>query len=225
MMFEGFQEQDFTIFLEPDEPTRVAYIRDQLHPRLRVLGEEVSEPLSARVGMQLRCQLRSGRWHKNPWATWVSLVSEEEKVRGDPKRPRLAIFLDHQEAMVGFSQSIWQPEWEQLVDGFPPLANLIDDTARDGGLEIVIAHWIKDEAGTSTWQGEKWRRETTRYVGGKKAIAAARRLGQDFFLLGRTYAWPQRKSLLCSPAFCGEALAVLEACWPLYHLVFLQASR
>lgn len=222
MAFEGFREEDFAIFLEPDEAVRVDYIRDALHPRLRVLGAEMAESLGRAVDMKLRSQLRSGRWHKNPWATWISLVSVEEKVRGDPKRPRLTVFLDHQEVMVGFSQSVWQADWTRLVDQFPPLASLIDDTAQDGGLEIAIAHWVQDEAGTSRWAGETWRRETKRYTTGKQALKDATRLGQDFFLLGRTYPWPKRKSLLVSPDFSKEALAVLEASWPLYHLAFLQ---
>lgn len=222
MPFEGFREQDFTIFLEPDEAIRVDYIRDSLHPRLRGLGAELAESLSGLVDMRLRSQLRSGRWHKNPWATWVSLVSVEEKVRGDPKRPRLTVFLDYQEVMVGSCQSIWQPDWARLADEFPPLVELIDDTARDGGLDIAIAHWVQDEAGASRWAGETWRRETKHYATGKQALKDATRLGQDFFLLGRTYAWPKRKFLLVSPDFSKEALAVLEASWPLYHLAFLQ---
>ena len=224
MSFEGFQERDFSIFLEPDEDARVDYIRDHLHPRLRNLGQELSRALSEAVGMPIRSQLRSGRWHKTPWATWVSLVSTDETVRSDPKRPRLTVFLDHLEAMVGFSQSIWQPRWARLVDEFTPLADLIDDTAREGDLEILIAHWTESEKGTSRWQGSSWERDTIRYRSGKKALRAAARLGQDFFLLGRTYPWPQHKSLLSSPDFETEALEVLEAAWPLYHLAFIQGQ-
>jgi uncharacterized protein YktB (UPF0637 family) len=216
-MFKGFREKDFAIFLEPEQAARVDYIRDHLHPRLRDLGTELAGHLSRSVDVALRCQIRSGHWHKNPWATWISIISVEEKIRSDPKRPRLGVFLDHREALVGYLQSIWQPRWKELVEGFPPLAELTDDTAREGKLQIAIGHWIRPKE-----EGAEWERETIRYRTAKAALKAASRLGQDFFLLGRTYPWPDRKDLLCSSAFTAEARSVLEAAWPLYHLAFLQ---
>ena len=74
MASQGFDPEDFLYFLDSDKVEKVRYIRDELHPRLREFGRDLAAGLDRRLGVTLRPQLRSGRWYKNPWGTWVSLA-------------------------------------------------------------------------------------------------------------------------------------------------------
>ncbi len=208
-----FEPDDFLIFLDPDEAARVAYVRDELHPRLRRLGERLRDALSDRTGATLRCQLRSGRWHKTPWGTWVSVVSAQERRRSDPKRPRLMVFGDEREAQVGFAINIWSTAWEIVTKDPEGFAEAADVAARDGELEILIAHW------------ESGDREILRYDSAREAVQAAEDLGQDWLLVGRAYPWPEQAELICSPEFFDEALRVLEGAWPVYQWAFFGAAE
>ena len=183
------------------------YIRDRLHPRLRALGQELAARLESRTGVELRCQLRSGRWHRNPWATWVSVVAAAETERSDPNRPRLSVFMDGDEVIAGYCQSIWRKRWREVVRR-KGLAEVIDEVAKKGRLKIGIAHW------------EEGVRRTIQYRSGKRALEAAAELGQDFFVVGRTYLWPDKEPLVCSARFLEEVDAVFAAAWPVYHLAF-----
>jgi len=213
MSTSTFEPDDFLIFLDPDEPARVEYIRDELHPRLRELGERLRDALGERVDTELRCQLRSGRWHKTPWGTWVSIVSRQERGRSDPKRPRLVVFIDEREAQAGFALNIWSPAWEIVTKDAEAFASVVDAAAHKGGLEIAIAHWARGD------------RETLHYDSADAAVEAAEELGQDWLLVGATYPWPDRADLLCSPQFFDEALRVLDSGWPVYQWAFLGASE
>jgi hypothetical protein len=208
-----FEPDDFLIFLDEDQGARVEYMRDELHPRLHDLGERLRDALSERAGADLRCQLRSGRWHKKPWATWVSLVSSRELRRSDPKRPRLMVFVDEREAQAGFALNIWSSAWEIVTKDADGFAEVADAAAQGGDLEIAIAHWA---------QGE---RETLQYANAAAAVAAADQLGQDWLLVGATYPWPECAELLCSPDFFDEALCALESAWPVYEWAFFGVSE
>ncbi len=208
MPFNGFDPEDFQAFVDRSLSARVEYIRDVLHPRMRSLGEGLAKRLTEKTGVDLRCQLRSGRWHRNPWATWVSVISPTEPERSDPSRPRLSVFLDPEEVIAGFCQSIWRPRWNSVTQRAAELAEVIDATVKRGRLSVAIAHW--DDKG----------RTTTKFRSAARALAAAHELGQDFFIVGRNYLWPDAEALLCSPQFFEEAAQVFEAAWPVYHFAF-----
>jgi len=208
MDFRGFDPEDFQAFVDRSLSARVEYIRDVLHPRMRSLGEALAKRLEEKTGVELRWQLRSGRWHRNPWATWVSVISPTEPERSDPSRPRLSVFLDPEEVIAGFCQSIWRPRWKKVARRASKFGEVISSAAKQGKLEVGIAHW--DEEG----------RTTLKYPNAKRALAAASELGQDFFIVGRNYLWPDAQRLLCSAKFLDEAAEVFEAAWPVYHFAF-----
>ncbi|MGD8240849.1 MAG: hypothetical protein PVH68_20025, partial [Armatimonadota bacterium] len=193
-----FEPDDFLIFLDRDDAARVEYMRDELHPRLRDLGERLRDALGERAGAELRCQLRSGRWHRATWGTWVSVVSSQERRRSDPKRPRLMVFVDEREAQAGFAVNIWSSAWETVTKNVAGFAAAADAAAQGGDLAIAIAHWGKGE------------RQTAQYDRARDAVKAAGALRQDWLLVGATYPWPERAHLLCSPEFFDEALRVLD---------------
>ncbi|MFQ5810590.1 MAG: hypothetical protein ACE5JM_13320 [Armatimonadota bacterium] len=207
-----FEPDDFLVFLDPDDSARLQYMRDELHPRLRDLGERLRDALGERAGTELRCQLRSGRWHKATWGTWVSVVSPQERRRSDPKRPRLMVFIDEREAQAGFAVNIWSSAWEIVTKDIAGFAEAADAAAQGGDLEIAVAHWD---------QGD---RQTLQYDGARAAVAAAEDLGQDWLLVGATYPWPERADLLCSPEFFDDALRVLDGAWPVYQWAFFGES-
>jgi hypothetical protein len=208
MDFTGFDPEDFQAFVDRSLSARVEYIRDVLHPRMRALGEALARRLAEKTGVELRCQLRSGRWHRNPWATWVSVITPTEPERSDPSRPRLSVFLDPEEVIAGFCQTLWRPRWKKVARRASQLANVISSAGKQGKLDIAIAHW-GDEG-----------RTTLKYRTAGRALAAAAELGQDFFIVGRNYLWPDTQRLLCSRRFLDEAAAVFEAAWPVYHFAF-----
>lgn len=218
MEFAGFKPDDFHTFIFDPPVLKVAYIRDSLHPRLRVLGESLARELTASVGAELRCQLRSGRWHKTPWATWVSIISVQETVRSDPHRPRLSVFIDQHEVIIGFCHNVWPDTWQKTLKAAPGLAQAMDNAAQRGKIKVGLAYWAEgDKKGA-------WERQTDFFSRARDAFAAAKRIGHDFIFVGRAYPWPKEEKRLCSPAIAQESLRVLKAAWPAYHCAFFQAK-
>lgn len=206
--FTGFKLEDFLIFEEPNLSLRVEYIKSSLHPRLKKLGEIIQDRLSMDTGLPLSCQLRSGRWFRLPYWTCVSIIAQEEVHRTDPRRPRLSIYLDRKEAMVGFCQTLWKPEWKKVAEDLDSFANVINSTISSNKAQIAVAHWTDND------------RETLIFPDALHGLSEANRLGQDFFFVGRTYPWPAQKSILCSSDFLDEADFVLKLVWPIYYYAF-----
>jgi len=213
MSFQGFQPEDFLYFLDSDLEARVNYLKDELHPRLRDFGWELAGELGKRLSIELRAQLRSGRWFRHPWATWVTLVLPEERVRSDNARPRLCVFVDEHEAIVGFIQCVWKPRWQNLVKSPAGLEKAMNQAARGTPkLQLALGHWVKQD---STWE-----RRTSLFRTAKQLLAAAAEFGQDFAIVGRSYPFPPEVDRLTSPGFADEAVEVLQAAWPVYRYAF-----
>jgi len=219
MTFEGFRPEDFLYFLDDDRLTVVEYVRDSLHPRLRDFGHDLAAGLRESLGVELRPQLRSGRWYKNPWGTWTSLILPREKVRSDNRRPRLCVFIDEHECLVGFMQNVWRERWKRLVK--QRRADLIRtiDKASSGRpkLHLALVHWIR-------YEGETYERETLRFKTAAELLEAADELGQDFVCVGRVYPFPPEADRLTSPDFATDALKVLKKAWPVYSYAFEQTA-
>jgi hypothetical protein len=214
MDFQGLRPEDFLRFLDSDLEARVEYIRDELHPRLRDLGHQLAEELRKRMQIELHPQLRSGRWFKHPWGTWVTLILPDEKVRSDNKRPRLCVYVDEHHAAVGFMQSVWQRRWKSLVRQPAGLEKAVNGTTRGTPkLQLALTHWAKQADGT-------WDRSTTRFRTAKDLLAAAAQWGQDFVTVGRIYPFPPEADLLLSPRFAPTAADVLQKAWPVYRYAF-----
>lgn len=208
MASQGFDPKDFLYFLDSDKVEKVRYIRDELHPRLREFGRDLAAGLDRRLGVTLRPQLRSGRWYKNPWGTWVSLVYPDEPRRSDNRRPRLSVFLDEDECIVGYQQNVWRPRWKRLVEKHRKPLERVMRRASAEGLELGLCHWADHE------------RTTTLYKTPAELLDAAKQWGQDFVVVGRVYPFPQEVDRLTSPKFADEALDVMAQAFPVYKRAF-----
>jgi len=218
MRFPGFEPEDFLSFLDSDRFALVEYIRDSLHPRLRDLGLQLAAEVGRQLGVEFRAQLRSGRWWKTPWATWTSLVLPDEKNRSDNRRPRLSVFLDENECLVGYMQNVWRPRWKSLVKRPAGLIKAIDKAASGRPkLQLALAHWTKGE-------DNEWERHTSSFGNATDLLAAAAEIGQDFVLVGKILPFPQQVDLLTSPAFADTAATVLKKAWPIYKVAFEQTE-
>jgi hypothetical protein len=218
MTFSGFLPEDFLRFLDSDLEARVAYMRDDLHPRLRDLGWELVEELRKRLSIELRAQLRSGRWFRHPWASWVTLILPEEKVRSDNSRPRLCVLVDQQECLVGFMQCVWKRRWKALAKHAAALEKVMGKATRGTPkLQLALAHWVKQPDDT-------WERTTSCFKTPKALLAAAAQWGQDFVIVGRVYPFPPEADLLTSPRFAEEAAEVLQKAWPVYRCAFEETT-
>ena len=216
MEFAGFSPEDFLYFMDSDQFALVQYVRDSLHPRLRDFGLELATELGQQVGAELRAQLRSGRWWKNPWATWTSLVLPQEWNRSDNRRPRLSVFVSEEECLVGFMQNVWRPRWEKLVRRPDGLISAMERVAEGRPkLQFALVHWVKNTA-------NHWQRRTSVFETPSELLRAAAEWGQDFVMVGRSYPFPQEEKLLTSPRFADVALSVLKKAWPLYRYAFEQ---
>jgi len=213
-MWPGFREEDFVAFRHPDIDFRVDYIKNDLHPRLRELGKLLRSFFMREMNIELRSQLRSGRWFKWPYWTNVSLVSLEEEDRSDSKRPRLSVFIDDKRVIVGFCQNIWSKAWKQVSENKSALSEVVDSTISKSKLRVGIFHWIE-------WN-EAANAEVYLYPDADTAIKEADRLHQDFIFVGQCYQWPGRKKRLCSAGFLDAAKETLYGTWPVYEYVFNQ---
>jgi hypothetical protein len=214
MDFPGFRPEDFLSFMDSDRFALVEYIRDSLHPRLREFGLELARELGTQLGVEFRAQLRSGRWYKSPWGTWTSLILPDERNRSDNRRPRLSVFLDENECLVGFMQNVWRPRWKRLVKQPEGLLKVMDKAASGRPkLQFALVHWVKDGDG-------QWERQTPTFGSAKDLLAAAAEWGQDFVLVGKVYPFPQQADFLTSPAVAQTALTILKRAWPVYKHAF-----
>jgi hypothetical protein len=207
-MWSGFEPDDFFVFEQTDVNFRIEYIKNHLHPRLRALGDQIRK-FFLENNINLRRQLRSGRWYKEPQLLWthVSLVAPEEERRSDPKRPRLSVYIDEKRVIAGFCHNLWSPEWKKICEDEPALIEVIDTTVMSG--QIGILHR------TETGSGELLTFSRT-----SDAIAAAAQFRQDFLFVGRVYPWPDEQQLLCSPSFLASAQKAMFSAWPIYEYAF-----
>lgn len=214
MNFPGFSPEDFLYFMDSDQFALVEYIRDSLHPRLRELGVEMAEHLGAEMGVTLRAQLRSGRWWKSPWATWVSLIVPYETYRSDNRRPRLSVIISDDQCLVGFVQNVWRRRWKNLTRHSKDLANLMAEAVSGRpSLQLALVHWVQG-------QQQEWERRTSVFPTPAQLLRSAAEWGQDFVLVGKIYPFPQEADLLTSPRFAETALEVLRKAYPLYYYAF-----
>jgi len=208
-MWTGFVPDDFFAFEQTDVHFRIEYIKDHLHPRLRALGDQIRKSFLENKAIDLRCQLRSGRWYKLPLWTNVSLVAPEEEKRSDTRRPRLSVYIDDKRVIAGFCQAIWRPEWKKVCEDESTLIEVIDSTARSGELQIGILHRRGKGSG-----------EIFTFSKASAALAEGARLRQDFLFVGRIYPWPDEQQLLCSPSFLASAQKTMLSAWPIYEYAF-----
>jgi hypothetical protein len=182
------------------------------------LGLELARELGARLGVEFRAQLRSGRWWKTPWATWTSLILPDETLRSDNRRPRLSVFVSEEECLVGFMQNVWRPRWKTLAKRPEGLVKVIDKAASGRPkLQLALIHWEKTAK-------NRWQRRTTHCANATELLALAAQWGQDFVLVGKTYPFPQEARLLTSPAFADKAASILKQAWPVYRYAFEQTE-
>ncbi|MGQ9731066.1 MAG: hypothetical protein ACUVX8_07295, partial [Candidatus Zipacnadales bacterium] len=167
------------------------------------------------LGVELRAQLRSGLWYKNPWGTWVSLIIPEEQNRSDNRRPRLSVFLDEYGCMVGFMQNVWRARWKQLLKNHhDEFARLIDQSAQgQPRLQLTLLHWTKGPT-------ETWERRISHFKTATELLRAASEWGQDFVCVGQVYPFPQEADLLISSVFGDQVLTVFHRAWPVYRAAF-----
>ena len=215
MDFAGFHPEDFLYFMDSDQLEKVRYIKEELHPRLRDFGHALAGGLTRAIGVSLRPQLRSGRWYKNPWATWVSLIYPDERQRSDNRRPRLSVFLDDTECIVGFQQNVWRPRWKRLVRTSRPALEKAMEQAASGRpkLDLILSYWTHHE------------RQTMAHGSPAELLDAAEVWGQDFVVVGKAYPFPQKADLLTSPDLAEDALSVLRKAFPVYKLAFEQTEK
>lgn len=208
-MWSGFEPGDFFAFEQTDVNFRIEYIKNHLHPRLRALGDQIRKFFLENETIDLRRQLRSGRWYKMPLWTHVSLVAPEEEKRSDAKRPRLSVYIDDKRVIAGFCYTLWSPEWKKVCKDEPALIEVIDSTARSGELQIGILHR------TGRGMGEIFTFSKT-----SDALVATARIRQDFLFVGHVYPWPNEQQLLCSPSFLTSAQKTMLSAWPIYEYAF-----
>lgn len=117
MSFSGFSSTDFQVFHIDGLEQRMQAIQKQIQPKFRILGETLTNDLSAKLGMEMFLHIaKHARRTKNPPNdTWLAIANNK---RGYKKHPhfQVGLFDDHVFIWLAFIYEL--PNKENIAKTF-----------------------------------------------------------------------------------------------------------
>ncbi|MBP1948756.1 YktB family protein [Virgibacillus litoralis] len=202
MGFKGFTEKDFKIFTIDGLDERMEAIRENIQPKFKALGEELTEPVSEMTGSEMHIHIAQHlRRTKNPPNdTWMAFCHNK---RGYKKHPHFQIGLFDDHLFVWLAYIYELPGKQEMAKTF---LNHMDDIKQTVPDDYVVSldHTKKDATRFSEINLEK---ALTRFQNVKKAE----------FLIGRHFK-PGDPVLKDGQAFLKEVEDTFNNLTPLYKI-------
>ncbi|MDQ8733510.1 DUF1054 domain-containing protein [Paenibacillus sp. LHD-38] len=201
----GFTQADFDVFGIEGLEERMAAIQNQIQPKFRALGEQLSVDAAVHAGneMYLHVARHARRKVNPPKDTWLAICSNKRGYKAHPHF-QLGLFDDHLFL------------WLALIYEVPNKANIataflkqIDDVIANVPKDYVLSldHMKKESTAVSTMTKKDW----------KDALVRFRDVQKAELLIGR-HVQVNDPILRDGEALLALASATYETLMPLYHM-------
>ncbi|WP_424765917.1 YktB family protein [Paenibacillus sp. sgz302251] len=201
----GFTQADFNVFLLQGLEERMSAIQNQIQPKFRALGEQLSVDLSVHAGneMHLHVARHARRKVNPPKDTWLAICSNKRGYKAHPHF-QLGLFDDHLFLWLALIYEV--PNKSGIAAAF---LNQIDDViaAVPGDYVLSLDHMKKD----STVVGEMSRKDWT------DALVRFRDVQKAELLIGR-HVQAGDALLRDGDALLEFASSTYETLMPLYRM-------
>lgn len=202
MGFSGFTEKDFKTFTIDGLDERMAAIRENIQPKFKAIGEELSEGISEMVDNEMYVHIAQHlRRTKNPPNdTWMAFCHNK---RGYKKHPHFQIGLFDDHLFIWLAYIYELPGKQEMAKTF---LNHIDDIKQTVPDEYVVSmdHTKKDATRFATIDLDD---SLTRFQNVKKAE----------LLIGRHFK-PSDPILKDGQAFLNEVKKTFKTLTPIYKI-------
>lgn len=201
----GFTQADFDVFGIEGLEERMAAIQNQIQPKFRALGEQLSVDAAVHAGneMYLHVARHARRKVNPPKDTWLAICSNKRGYKAHPHF-QLGLFDDHLFL------------WLALIYEVPNKANIataflkqIDDVIANVPKDYVLSldHMKKESTAVSTMTKKDW----------KEALVRFRDVQKAELLIGR-HVQVNDPILRDGEALLALASSTYETLMPLYHM-------
>ncbi len=130
MSFSGFSSTDFQVFHIDGLEERMKAIQTHIQPKFRILGETLTNELSAKLGMEMFLHIaKHARRTKNPPNdTWLAIANNK---RGYKKHPHFQVGLFDDHVFIWLAHIYELPNKEQIAKTFLEHAEKIRSLPND----------------------------------------------------------------------------------------------
>lgn len=204
MTFSGFSQNDFDTFLIDGLDQRMAAIQQRIQPKFKIIGESLTEDVSAMVGseMYLHIARHARRTVNPPQDTWMAIAGNK---RGYKKHPHFQVGLwdDHLFIWLAFIYEL--PNKTNMARTFLQQIDQIDDMIPDDFV-ISLDHMKKDAV-------------TKKDIDLEKALIRFRDVKKAEFLIGK-HIDPTNPILQDGDAFLQMVKDTFNTLIPIYRLAY-----
>ncbi|WP_010530404.1 YktB family protein [Lentibacillus jeotgali] len=202
MEFTGFSKKDFDIFTIDSLEERMEAIRENIQPKFRAIGEELSDNMSTMTGndMYVHIAQHARRTKNPPNDTWMAFCHNK---RGYKKHPHFQIGLWDDHLFLWLAYIYEMPEKQEIAKSFLDHIDDIRESVPDD-YAVSLDHTKKDAAKLSE-------------VDLEQALTRLKNVKKAEFLIGR-YFKPDDPILSNGEAFLKEAKNTFETLAPLYKI-------
>lgn len=201
----GFTQADFDVFLLSGLEERMAAIQNQIQPKFRALGEQLSVDAAVHAGneMYLHVARHARRKVNPPKDTWLAICSNKRGYKAHPHF-QLGLFDDH--LFVWFALIYEVPNKSNIATAFlKQIDEIIATVPKD--YVLSLDHMKKDSTAISTMSEQDW----------NDALVRFRDVGKAELLIGR-HVQAGDPILQDGDALLALASSTYETLMPLYRM-------
>ncbi|WP_054028015.1 DUF1054 domain-containing protein [Bacillus sp. FJAT-28004] len=204
----GFTQADFDVFALQGLEERMAAIQNQIQPKFRAIGEQLSVDAAVHAGneMYLHVARHARRKVNPPKDTWLAICSNKRGYKAHPHF-QLGLFDDH--LFLWFALIYELPHKSNIATAF---LNQIDEVIANVPSDYVLSldHMKKESTAISTMSKQDWNDALVRFRDVQKAE----------LLIGR-HVQANDPILQDGDALLALASSTYETLMPLYRMANL----
>jgi uncharacterized protein YktB (UPF0637 family) len=204
----GFTQADFDVFALQGLEERMAAIQNQIQPKFRAIGEQLSVEAAVHAGneMYLHVARHARRKVNPPKDTWLAICSNKRGYKAHPHF-QLGLFDDH--LFLWFALIYEVPHKSNIATAF---LNQIDEVIANVPSDYVLSldHMKKESTAISTMSKQDWNDALVRFRDVQKAE----------LLIGR-HVQANDPILQDGDALLALASSTYETLMPLYRMANL----